>query len=481
MNPPPDNKPVSPRGVILIISDHHRWDHLGCAGMASIHTPNIDRLASHGCRVSGMYSTAPLCVPQRIGITSGRYSMNTGCFTNRHPVDPSIPTFLHQLQRAGVRTAMIGKLHHHVHVLDADFVAHQPDVHRLGFDHVVETSGKIGAGAIGCRCRYTEFLEKKGLIDSYRTWTGRFGKSNGTRSGVNDAWRWDASATQDHFIADQVCQYIDTLSEEQPFYIHAGLVGPHPPFDAPLEYRKAYEQMPVPAQVQGDPAREATWRAFAGCISEVDHMVGRIVAALESRGWLDETLVLYTSDHGDNAGYDGRWGKVNFYDGSVRVPFIARGPGITTGACASAMAELIDIGSTVCDAFGVTSHDLDQGRSLMPTLRGHTDTHRTETFSEMGSDKMLFDGRYKLMYGDLTRDTRSVYLQPPYNGPAFGRPVHLPPDKIAIYDLQNDPDERRNLADLPEFSVLQNDLIRRLLNRMIANTQPAKADPGSVL
>jgi arylsulfatase len=195
----------------------------------------------------------------------------------------------------------------------------------------------------------------------------------------------------------------------------------------------------------------------------------------------DDTLVIYTSDHGDLAGDHDTWGKVYLYEPSVHVPFIVRGPGVRRGARSAALVELIDVGATVCDAMRVPTHHWDQGRTLMPLLRGECDQHRTTIYAEMGSDKMLFDGRYKLLYGNLKADRRTHYQQPPYHGPAFGRPVNLPPDRIALYDLVADPAEQFNLAEQPECAQLVNVMQTKLLNRLIENMQAAPEDAGSVL
>ncbi len=469
--------------IIVIMSDHHRFDYMGCSGPHSVRTPHLDRLAARGTRISRAYCNAPLCVPSRIAITSGRYAGNTGCFTNRHPADPNMPTFVHALRERGYHTAMVGKFHHHTHVWDGDFSGHEADVHRLGFNCVHETSGKMGSGSIGCECRYTQFLRSRGLLEDYRAWTGRFRQGNGSMK-PDEAWPWDADLTQDAYIAEQACQFLARMSPDKPFYLHLGFVGPHDPYDAPRKYRDLYadtDQVSGRLQALGGDAERNKWLAYAACITEVDDRIGRVMALLEEKGMLDNTVIVYTSDHGDNAGDHGFWGKINFYEGSVHVPFIAAGPGIREGAVADAIVELLDIGKTVCEWAGCNSHPFDQGISLAPLLKGLTRVHREDAYCEMGSDKMLFDGRYKLMYGDWTRDTRQVWNAAPYHGPAFGRPVNLPPDRISLYDLQEDPSEKVNLADDPASAELVAGMKEKLLKRLIGNMQAVPEDSGSVL
>lgn len=466
--------------ILFIIADHHRWDYMGNAGAPDVLTPNLDRLAAMGTVVERVYCNAPLCVPSRISMTTGRYPSNTGCFSNRHAVDPSSPTFLHSLKDAGYRTAMIGKFHHHCHSHDADFMAHKPEVHQLGYDDVIETSGKQGAGEIYCRCAYTEFLKEKGMLEAFRKRTGRWGEIEGTLT-WSEAWPWAPETTQDHFIAQTACDWLEKAPSDRPFYLHTGLVGPHMPYDAPQRFRDLYSDMPKHAAPGDQPLDEEKWLAYAASITEVDEKVGMILDTLERRGLLENTIILYSSDHGDCAGDNGRWYKMNFYEGSVHVPFIAAGPGIPAGRRVNALGELIDLGRTACEFAGAQPHHYDQGRSMAPLLRGETDAHRRDVFSEMGSDKMLFDGRYKLMYGDVTRDRRKEYMQPPYNGPCFGRPVNLPPDLLSLYDLQNDPQELNNLAGQSEHRGTLTAMKNKLLMRLIENTQARPDSPGSVL
>ena len=413
--------------------------------------------------------------------------MNSGCFSNRHAVAPSIPTYIKKLRDNGINTAMVGKFHHHVHVFEADFISNEKDIHDLGFDFVHQTSGKQGCGLIWCECHYARFLRELGLLDEYRTWMDFLKKKNGkTEHSIgtnlpNEEWKWDAELTQDAYIASKACEYIRQNPVDKPFYLHVGFVGPHNPFDAPKKYRDLYAQQKVPKHIAGNPVETQQWLAYVAGITEVDEMVGRVVRELELKGILDNTIIIYTSDHGDCAGERGLWGKINFYEGAVHVPFIVAGPNLKQGVKNTALAELIDIGSTVCDFMNCSKHHYDQGMSLKPLLSGDTETHRSDVFCEMGSDKMLFDGRYKLMYGDITKDTRQEFLVAPYHGPGFGRPINLPPDKISLYDLQNDPDELVNLAYDPAFKSLTEDMKERLLKRLILNMQAVIEDEESVL
>ncbi len=428
-----------------------------------MHTPNLDRLASRGILLERMYSTSPVCMPQRITLTTGRYGMNTGCYGNGHALpDPKCPNFVRNLRNGGVTTALIGKFHNHQHYQNADFIAHESEIHELGYEHVCETSGKVNVGHHQIRCRFTEFLQAEGIYEDYRPWAKE--ELEGYHPNMPSApWKWDPETTQDAFIAKRAVEFIERVPDSQPFYLHLGFVGPHPPFDAPERYRECYRDTTPPPEAGGDsaPRNPGWWRAYCACITEVDALIGKVVNALKSRGRNENTIIFYTSDHGDYAGDLGQWSKGDFHEPSVHVPFIASGPGIAVNRRTAALAELIDVGATVCDLLGIPSHRLDQGLSLKPVITGDSNHHRDDCYSEMEKRKMIFDGRYKLMFGSNKSPVPDDW---PPDLVAAGAPVFL-------YDLIEDPREERNLSTDPRYRGELDELKERLLRRIIENQQ----------
>jgi arylsulfatase A-like enzyme len=200
-------------------------------------------------------------------------------------------------------------------------------------------------------------------------------------------------------------------------------------------------------------------------ISHVDEYVGKLLDRLDEQGLLDNTVVLYTADHGEMAGDHGKFGKTTFFEGSVRVPFIIGGPGVKPGIESDALVETLDVGRTVCDLVGVPTHALDQGRSLVPVLRGETTAHRETVYAEMGCDRMLRTERYKLMWGEPSWDTRKLGRL------HLDKPVDVPPSPGALYDLREDPHETRNVLDEPAYRTVRSEMLERLLTRLNENTQ----------
>jgi len=197
-------------------------------------------------------------------------------------------------------------------------------------------------------------------------------------------------------------------------------------------------------------------RAYRAWISGLSGYVGQIRALVAELGLADDTIFVFTADHGEMAGDHGRLGKTMFFEGSMRVPMIVAGPGIAPGRTNGALVELIDLGKTVCDLCGVTPHALDQGRSLAPILHGECGAHRETVYAEMGCDRMIRDGRWKLHWGDPISDKRKLGRL------HLDKPVTIPGSPGRLYDLENDPHEAQNLADAPELTSVRKELEEKL-------------------
>ena len=200
-------------------------------------------------------------------------------------------------------------------------------------------------------------------------------------------------------------------------------------------------------------------------ISQIDDGVARLRQALAAEGQLDNTVFVYTADHGEMAGDHGRFGKTCFLEASVRVPLLLAGPGVRAGIDSDALVETIDIGRTICDLAGTPAHGLDQGKSLARILRQEATDHRDTVYCEMGCDRMLFDGRRKLMWGDPALDRRQLGRL------HLDRPVSVSPSPGRLFDLSEDPDELRDLMQAPDHAVDREEMLGSLLARLNENTQ----------
>lgn len=434
--------------ILVLMSDQHNPYITGCYGNELVRTPNIDSLAEDGMRFDNAYCPSPVCSPSRKSFLTAQYPVNTQVWHNRQILCSGIPTWAHVVGRTGYETALIGRMH----LKGADL--------RHGFE-------KRPLGARGAR-----FPGTKG--------TGFTGKLQGTsgqsRRSVENAGRGRTRYQwYDDQVAEETIRYLESHADsEKPFAAVAGFVLPHCPFVAPQElFDYYYDRVSIPDQPTDQPETIKRFRqtrgildplpaerirvaraAYFALVEYLDSLIGEILETLERVGLADDTVVLYTSDHGEMAGEHGCWWKSTYYEGSAGVPLLARLPGtIPSGTTTGAIANLVDLGPTFADVAGGTFDTPIDGRSLWSTLQGdHPDDWNDETFSELvdrresiGPSRMIRQGRFKLWDFPLQPD-----LEP------------------ALFDLETDPNERNDLATDSNYA----DVRDRLLDRLYENWDP---------
>ena len=461
--------------VVFLIADQHRWDFMGGAQNGVTHTPNLDLLGAAGTVFRSAYCTSPLCSPSRAAIASGRYGMNSGSFTNLHELPPGTPGFVQQFRKAGYRTCAIGKTHMEIHAYDSNLCSekHRAFMDSLGWDEVCEISGN-GMLKTGIRCAYSEWLKERGKFDEvlrfYEQWHYFMEKD---RKGDPDffchEWPLPEEFQETPFVARKALEWLRKRDRSRPFLLHIGFAAPHSPIEAFPGfmdlYRNASETPPWGT------ANPPAWlpdarRGYRAMISQIDHYIGKVRECIEEQGGIENTIFVYTADHGEMAGDHGRFGKTCFFEASMRVPLIIAGPGVQARQESPALVEILDIGKTLCELCSVKPHSLDQGRSLVPILTGESASHRETVYAEMGCDKMIFDGRYKLMYGDPGSDPRKLGRL------HLDKPVTIAASPCRLYDLKEDPHELTDLAANPQHHDLFMKMLERLLARLNENTQP---------
>ncbi|MFA7160479.1 MAG: sulfatase-like hydrolase/transferase [Kiritimatiellia bacterium] len=425
------NKP----NILMIMADQMRWDCLGCAGNHVIQTPNLDALAKRGTLFRNAFSPDPICVPARATIMTGNYPhICTGIKGNSGKIRDGQPLLTEVLKSAGYRTYAMGKLH---------FVPYAPPgaprlVH--GFEHVdLCESGRIIAqfdptGQTRGLEDYFDFLSDAG-------WTG-YTRAHGI--GNNDvrpcASPLPPELTVDHWVADCTLKQIDRHlkeSTDRPFFMFMSSPKPHSPYDPPAPFDRMYDPRRVPApwgsikDLQGrnpyllhtiyphaaDTLSPQAWQVirshYYGCISWLDAQIGRVLARLDETGLRDSTLVLFTADHGDLLGDFGSIFKTNHLNGSVRVPFIAAGPGVEPGAVSNALVGLQDILPTLAAAAGTSIGKPVQGKDISPALSNPSARIRDFFYSTTSEDPelsvMVTDGRWKYVYSQAAGGTEELY------------------------------------------------------------------------
>jgi len=421
------------------MSDEHNAKMMGCAGHPLAKTPNLDGLAARGTRFADAYTTCPICVPARASFATGRYIHDIEYWDNSIAYDGRVPSWGHKLQEAGVRVESVGKLHYR---LEED---------PTGFDkqHIpMHITGGVGMIQLSIRKQFPDFVpppRKRSAIAE----AASVGESEYTQ--------------YDRRVADVAAQWLrDAGSQkplQKPWVFFVSFVTPHYPLVAPKEFFDLYpvDQMPDPKYGPGSGYVPHPWladllaggapspqdqrralAAYLGLISFMDAQVGRVLTALDEAGLRDTTRILYTSDHGENAGVRGVWGKSNHYQEAVAIPLIVAGQCVPAGKLCTTPASLADAYPTVLDGVGLSAEaDGVPGHSLFDIASKADDRDRI-AFSEYhaaaspSASYMLRKGRFKYIY---------------YVG-----------FTSELFDLEADPEESTNLAQRPEYAATVKEL-----------------------
>lgn len=408
--------------ILVLHTDEQRIECLGAYGNREIQTPHLDRLAADGVRYDNSFCPFPVCTPSRYSLISGLYvHEHRGC-NNHCTLAPEIETFPRILRAAGYHTAAVGKMHFTPTYLD------------VGFDEMY-LSEQDGPGRWDDD--YHRYLMQRGLVDGldiqdqrkeYRdhapqTYWDTFGAQ------VSDLPEEHHSTT---WIGDRAMEILKRWDASGGHLLMAGFVKPHHPFDPPAPWHERYD----PARLSLLPGwterclprdggrgyfdftglTEAAYRKvlayYYATISQIDFQVGRMLDLLRARGLYDDTLILFTSDHGDYMGYHHLLLKGNhMYDATAKVPLIVKWPGNkSAGTASKQMVSNIDLAPTICRAAGVRAGARMSGKALQVEGAGHEIVFAEQGAQVMArtpSHKLLMDGRRRLFF-DLEKDPHEL-------------------------------------------------------------------------
>lgn len=476
--------------IVLVMSDQHRADMMGCAGDPSVLTPSLDALASEGVRFSRVSCQGPLCMPARASFMTERYVRDHGVFTNWEEIAPDSPTYAWALREAGYHTALLGKAHlyreENLTVTHIDEMAGR--LEGLGFAEVFETGDKF---IPKIPTRYSDYLEQEGLLETYRRHIADRSYQGENEDGQNATKcvpMWDSTpmplplhAYVDTWHGERAVQWIESYDRPDPFFLFVGFPGPHDPWDAPEEAVRRYRDVDIsmPAST-ARPAIEGTgrygallngflWvsdsetmtddairgmrRAYAADISVIDHAVGLILDALARKGIADETWVIYTSDHGEMAGSHGLMSKCVLYEPAVHVPLVVRPPGGCAPAVVDSLVEHVDVPATVREIAAAPALERSEGRSLLATVRDGAPTDREVAVSENWGFAVFETDRYKLV---VDEDAGTA---------------------CQLFDLAEDPHEDHDLLPDPGSAPVADEIMETHV-RPFFRTPPARPHPS---
>lgn len=423
-----------------------------------INTPNIDRIRAMSVFYPRAACTAPLCTPSRASLATGKMPHKCGVLAHDENLPLDEDTYYQALVKAGYRVSVVGKTDLHKKTRFIGKKGDLPVIHHIGFSDPHETEGKMNCARILYRDAegnpsplgpYQYHLLQKdpdllqSLNDCYVAYMQKKIK-------VYDAWESTLEAEDflDNFIGRETCRFLEEIDNEAPWHLFASFAGPHNPWDPPAsEFEKVKDlDLPLPpeddltdkpswiqhrAKIQSDGLTQEklldTKRHYAAAVAVIDRWIGEMLDILTRRGLMEDTVIVFTADHGELMGEHRLFEKTTMYEGALRIPLLIHMPGMTEPHESDQLATLMDMAPTCMDLAGAPYDpgDLD-AVSLLPDLQGNHSPIREVQQSELLNTNMLFDGRYKWI--------RS------FN------------DSSELYDLEEDPNELHNcITQHPEI------------------------------
>ncbi len=412
--------------ILLIVTDHWSAHLLGCAGHGVVRTPVLNQLAKNGVRFTNAYSEHPVCIPARRTLMTGTSAREHGdrTFQAKLEMPSHLPTMAQTFRDAGYQAYAVGKTHTY------------PQRDRLGFDDIqLDDEGRTHHGVTD---DYEIFLGDKGYVGQ------QFGHGISNNGYHATSWHLPEEVHATNWATDTMCRIIRRRDPKRPSFWYVGYRHPHPPLVPPDRFLKFYDGVEMdesvwgnwcddddlPVMLQAFQTRykltdvEARWakKHFYALCTQIDQQIGAMIGTIREEGQLDNTIILFTSDHGESLGDHGIWAKQNFYEGSAGIPMILVGPKdsdrVGFNQTDDRLVCLADVMPTLLDLAGIDVPETVTGQSMLSEPR--------ETlYGEFGEGelacRMIHDGRHKLIYY-----------------PAGNR--------CQLFDLDEDPNELNNLA-----------------------------------
>ena len=420
--------------VLVIHVDQHRFDSLGVCGNTDVKTPNIDRLAADGVRYENSFCSYPVCTPSRYSLISGKYVHEHGGFNNRCTILPDCDTFPRILGAAGYKTKAVGKMHYTPTYLD------------VGFEEM-QLSEQDGPGRWDDD--YHRYLRDHGLVDrndledqrkEYREKApAEYWETAGAL--VSNLPEKHHSTT---WIGDRAVETLEEWDDASPGLLMAGFIKPHHPFDPPAPWHEMYDPSALsilPGWTEENVERDYRYsrgyfdtqkltlpvlrRAMAyyyATISQIDHHVGRMIDTLKKKNLYDNTMIVFTSDHGEFLGFHHMLLKGNYmYDPLARVPLIVKYPNSAgAGEVSASLVNTVDVAPTILGAVGLESDNEMSGLDLRSHPGGHEVAlcGRTEVMARTQTHKLIISRRKQgqNLFFELEKDPLEMKNQ--YDAPA---------------------------------------------------------------
>ena len=432
--------------ILFLFPDQHRGDWLKCASPdLPLRTPVLDALAARGMRFTNAYTPSPVCGPARTCLATGKSYARNPVKDHSTNMANDADTLYQRLRQAGYRTGSVGKLdlakaYHNWHGDGKRFID------EWGFTDGFDSEGKFD-GSIGYMRDpdnppgpYLRALKERGVAELYAAEHRSVRRpAEAYITGVPE------DLYNDNWVGSNGLAALRDFPLDQPWFLQVSFPGPHDPNDVTQAMHDIWKDVAFPQPHRAgdtDPAQLLLARRhYAAMIENIDRQCGRLLDLVEERGELENTIIVYSSDHGEMLGDHGRWHKCLWYEPSVCVPLIMAGPGVEPGVVTDAMLTTEDLAPTLIEATGADPLQEADAQSFWQVLSGKSCKHRAYvnsalTFGKWFDWRMVCDGHYKY--------------------------VAQPSGEDFLYDLEHDPWEDRNvIADVPHIAKE----IRKLVNQ----------------
>ncbi len=441
--------------ILFFFTDQQRWDTCGCYGQELPLTPNLDRMAREGVRFARAFTCQPVCGPARSCLQTGRYATETGCFRNDIALPLDERTIAHMLSDAGYEVGYIGKWHLASQGREIDYRTEPvPPERRGGYDDYWLASDVL---------EFTSHGHDGHMFDA-----------DGSRVDFPEGrYRVDA-------VTDFVLDYLRTRDGERPWFLFLSYIEPHHQndhnrYEGPHDAKERWKDFPVPGDLVGT---EGDWREnypdYLGCINSLDENLGRIRAELGKLGMAEDTVIIYTSDHGSHFCTRNSEYKRSCHEACIRIPMVACGPGFAGGGVADELVSLIDVPPTILQAGGAPVPDTMRGRPLQALADGTATDWREEVFVQISESHV----------GRAIRTAKWKYSVRAPDKEGWQDPDSDVYVEDYLYDLDADPHERSNLAADPAYEDIRAELRATLIRRMVdageaaPTIEPAGEEPA---
>lgn len=484
-----------PPNILFIMTDQQRWDCVGANGNKIIKTPNLDRLAARGANFTHAFVASPVCVPSRISFFTGRYAHSHRNRVNYTPLDRREVLLQARLKDKGYRTASVGKLHYYPPTPE--------EAQRTGFDIVELHDGASFTDRWSDYVKWRQIHDPKKEVNYRAVAKDIAPGKNPFRSAIS------AEFTETAWTGERGRHWLKELARgPSPFFLFVSFWKPHSPYEVAAPYDAMYDgvAIPVPDTVSADAVKtlvpplqklalrnggprldrerlEWAYRSYYGTITHVDHEIGLLLDTLEASGAATNTLVVFSSDHGDQLFEHDITDKNCFFEPSVRVPLMVSLPGRIKPACYDQLIESVDVLPTLFNLISLPEPRECEGRSFAPLIADMGQNYQAHdaVFSENIIPEVITGGKLDMPFekgkgvgGIRHPDAKMVRT-------AQWKYCYYPDGYAELYDVQADPYERTNLAGHAESRAIEFDLRTRLLNWLINSSEADQIAPRWLL